>query len=163
MSGKWDDPRVPKRGWSCFDIDDLGDVEGVCDMCEVKDIRYVHWMSHPDWPHALGCGCICAGHMEEDQERARRREATFRQGQRWLARRWRCSMSGNEYINAMGYHVAVWRRGGVWAAIVKHRASGWQRVSQLPYWTSDEAKLAALDVLVHRRSVTRAPAPQAGT
>lgn len=151
MSGLWDNPAVPKHGWSCEGIVDLGDLAAVCEMCQAKEIRYVHSMSHRDWPQVLGCGCICAGHMETSVAAARQREVRFRRRQRWLARKWRCSASGNEYLNAMGYRVVVWPSGAAWAAGVTHRTSGWRRLSQRPYATSDAAKLAALDVILARR------------
>ena len=80
--GKWSVPGIPHRGWSCIDIEDLGSPEAVCEMCERQDIRYVHAMQHPDYPETLHCGCICAGHMEEDVERARRREASMKNAAR---------------------------------------------------------------------------------
>jgi hypothetical protein len=148
VSGKWDDPDVPKWNWTCHGVEDLGDVDAVCEMCEVKEIRYLHFMSHPDWPDELACGCICAGHMEQDVDRAFAREADFKRGQGWLRRTWRWSRAGHEYVNAMGYNVVVYPSGDTWGARVRHRASGWQRISERPYETSDKAKLAALAVLV---------------
>lgn len=71
--GKWSVPGVPHRGWNCIDIEDLGSPEAACEMCKRKEIKCVHVMRHPDYPETLNCGCICAGHMEEDVERARRR------------------------------------------------------------------------------------------
>src|SRR4051794_39614902 len=71
--GKWSQPGVPHRGWSCVDIEDLGAPDLVCEMCERQEIRSVHHMEHPDYPGSLRCGCICAGHMEEDLTGAQRR------------------------------------------------------------------------------------------
>ena len=47
-------------------------------MCEKQAIRFVHVMTHPDYPEALNCGCVCSGHMEEDLVGARKRESDFK-------------------------------------------------------------------------------------
>jgi hypothetical protein len=90
-TGKWSQPGVPHKGWTCVDIEDLGEPSAVCEMCETQEIRYVHHMEHPNYVGSLGCGCICAGRMEEDYEGARRREQAFRNAagrrQRWLSRK----------------------------------------------------------------------------
>lgn len=80
--GKWSEAGVPHRGWSCVDIEDLGAPDHICEMCERQEVRYVHHMQHPDYPNVLRCGCICAGHMEEDLARAHRRETTLRSAAR---------------------------------------------------------------------------------
>jgi hypothetical protein len=59
-TGKWREPGVPHRGWSCVDVEDLGQPDATCGMCEVQVIRYVHTLEHPDYPEALHVGCVCA-------------------------------------------------------------------------------------------------------
>jgi hypothetical protein len=76
-TGKWLDLDVPKRGWSCAGIDDLGKDRMTCEMCEVQRIRWVHYMEHPNHSQLM-VGCICAGYMEENLDAARRREAGFK-------------------------------------------------------------------------------------
>ncbi len=58
--GKWSQQGVPKKGWACIGFEDLGEPSTQCEMCENQDIRYVHQMQHPDYPHILECGCVCA-------------------------------------------------------------------------------------------------------
>jgi len=41
-TGKWSQAGVPHRGWTCVDIDDLGEPSATCEMCETQEIRYVH-------------------------------------------------------------------------------------------------------------------------
>ena len=65
-NGKWAEPGVPHKGWSCDAVTDLGEPLEICGMCETAEIRYVHSMSHPEYPDVLDVGCICAEHMEED-------------------------------------------------------------------------------------------------
>jgi hypothetical protein len=83
-SGNWGDPAIPKRGWKWADEIDHGEVKMICEMCQYMHIRYEHVMVHDDWPDALGCGCICAGHMADDPpgalERQRRMERTAARG-----------------------------------------------------------------------------------
>jgi hypothetical protein len=62
--GKWSQPGVPHRGWTCEGVEDLGEPDAICEMCERQEIRYVHTMVHPEYPDKLACGCVCAGHME---------------------------------------------------------------------------------------------------
>ena len=96
MTGKWRQRDVPHRGWTCEDIEDLGATTAVCEMCEVTPIRYVHYLTHPDFGvGGLGVGCVCAEKMEQDYVRPRERERTLRNAaarkRRWLTRNWRIS------------------------------------------------------------------------
>lgn len=69
---------MPKSGWECTGMTDLGDPSAICEMCEVQEIRYVHSMEHKEWPTTLECGCICAGNMEANAARARVRDGILR-------------------------------------------------------------------------------------
>lgn len=80
-TGKWRQPGVPHRGWTCTDVVDLfddGDDDATCEMCETARIRYAHTMSHPNYPETLAVGCICAERMEEDYVNPRLRERELR-------------------------------------------------------------------------------------
>ena len=44
--GKWNQSRVPHKGWSCVGFEDLGEPSTICEMCEHQEIRYVHTMRH---------------------------------------------------------------------------------------------------------------------
>ena len=54
--GKWSEAGVPHRGWICVDIEDLGEPQMVCEMCESRRIRYVHHMQHPQFREVLAVG-----------------------------------------------------------------------------------------------------------
>lgn len=110
--GRWGHAGVPHRGWTCDDIEDLGEPSATCEMCEVQEIRYIHHMSHPRYEGTMACGCICAGHMEGDvfaaEERERRMKNAAARRRRWLSRKgWRVSRNGNPTIKAYGYRVTV--------------------------------------------------------
>ena len=53
LFGKWSQQGVPKKGWTCIGFEELGKLSTQCEMCEIQDIRYVHQMQHPDYPHIL--------------------------------------------------------------------------------------------------------------
>jgi hypothetical protein len=82
----WSRPGVPHRGWTCVDVEDLGEPDEVCEMCQTAEIRYVHIMQHPDWEGELRVGCVCAGRMEEDYKRAEAREAELKRVVRRMER-----------------------------------------------------------------------------
>jgi hypothetical protein len=143
-TGKWTQPGIPQKGWTCVDIEDLSSPDHVCEMCEVQDVRYVHLMEHPDYGE-LRVGCICAGHMEENLV-----------GARWLTREWQTSRVGNQYLNADGFNVVVFPVGDIWGARILDRETGRGRALKRPCVTEKDAKLAAFDALIASRSVKSA-------
>jgi hypothetical protein len=155
-TGKWRQPDVPHRGWTCVDVEDLGEPEAVCEMCEVQEIRFAHHMEHQDYPTTLRCGCICAGHMEQDHARAQDRDAAMRarakRKDKWLDRKWRTSTAGNAYLNDGGYNVVVFQRGEVWGFRVLNRETDDELIARKPYLTEDAAMLRAFDAIEWMRS-----------
>lgn len=147
--GKWSQAGVPHRGWTCVDIEDLGEPQETCEMCESQTIRYVHHMEHPHYSDVLAVGCICAGHMEGDVAAARTRETAMKnranKRKRWLTRVWRVSAKGNPWINAEGYRVTAYQKGGGWPTTVSKRDNSMVHHGRLNYPTQDQAKLAAFD------------------
>lgn len=147
--GKWSIAGVPHKGWQCVDIEDLGEPQAECEMCESQTIRYVHYMQHPNYPRILEVGCVCAGHMEGDIAAARTREASMKsrtgKRKRWITRRWRISAKGNPWIRADGFRVTVYRRGTGWAVTVSSEDNNFVKYGGRIYETKDQAKLAAFD------------------
>ena len=130
QTGKWSQPGVPHKGWICIDIEDLGEPSATCEMCETQEIRYVHHMQHPQYPEVLGCGCVCAGHMEGDYEGARQRETVMRNAsarrRKWLTRDWRVSRGGNPFLNVAGYNVVVYpAKAGAFELQIGRRIRTW--------------------------------------
>lgn len=76
----WKRDDVPHSGWKCVGVEDLGAPIGICEMCGYQIIRYAHHMEHPDY-RSLSVGCVCAGKMEGDVERAKLREREFKSKQ----------------------------------------------------------------------------------
>jgi hypothetical protein len=152
--GKWGDPAVPKEGWHCLGVSDLGETTQVCAMCEVREIRYVHHMMHPFYLDDLDCGCICAGHMEGNVERARAREAKARNAAAALKRArqrsltlWKHSRAGNPYAHLVPYHAVVFPVTGGWSGRLEHEYSGRRVKARRVYPTPEEAQLAAYDAV----------------
>jgi hypothetical protein len=153
MTGKWDQADVPHSGWTCVEIEDLGAPAAICEMCEYQEIRFVHTMEHPDFPDTLDCGCICAGHMEMDPDRAKKREATMKAAARrratWLHRKgWRRSRAGNPMIRVNGYQVVIFPKDGGWGGLVEHPATERKMFARRTYPHMDAARLAAFDAIV---------------
>lgn len=151
-SGKWAQPGVPHKGWQCVDVEDLGEPSAICEMCEAHEIRYVHHMQHPAYSDILGCGCVCAGHMENDYEGARLREKGLRNAssrrQRWLTRDWRTSRNGNPFLNSDGYNIVVYPAGRGWGFRVNNRTTDKSVVSRKLLTSMDAAKLRAFDAMI---------------
>ena len=122
-------------------------------MCETQEIRYVHYMHHPDYAAELGVGCVCAEKMEEDYEGPRRRERDLRAAasrrSRWLLRKWKISARGNSFLNTDGLNITIYRfDDGMWGGRIAERSSGRSIASRRRYKTSDQAKLAAFDGMI---------------
>lgn len=151
-SGKWRAAGVPQKGWSCVDIEDLGEPNMTCEMCEVTEIRYVHYMEHENYAHTLACGCICAAYMEGSYKRAAARERTMKNAasrrKNWVKRKWRTSSKGNPVLKTDGFLITVFKKGNLWSASIK--GAGSDEVSFLKRKTVsvEEAKLAVFDAML---------------
>jgi hypothetical protein len=147
--GKWSEADVPHRGWSCSDVEDLGEPSAICEMCESVEIRYVHHMDHSDYTATLGVGCICAEHMEQDYVRPRQREKRLRNEARRRAslprRKWSASRAGNSYLNTHGFNLTIVPVNGTdggFRLVVKNLESGRSQRGKETYASVAEAKAA---------------------
>jgi hypothetical protein len=151
-SGKWKQPGVPHKGWTCIGMTDLGEPIETCEMCESQEIRYVHEMSHPEYPGYLGVGCVCAEHMEAVSTAARKREADFKsrwkRRAKWLTRRWHGAIRGDaQMLRSRGWEVHVFPFRTGWSASVEFPSTYYRRPASRIYPTRDAAKLAAFDAI----------------
>ena len=107
----WKRDDVPKTGWVCTGVTDLGEPVGVCEMCGHQIIRYVHHMYHPNFG-SLGVGCICAGKMEGNIEQAKKREQDFKskesRKENFKNRQWKISKNSNSYIKIKDHLVVLY-------------------------------------------------------
>lgn len=152
MRGKWSVSEIPHKGWSCIEIEDLGEITDECEMCESQEIRYVHFMQHADYGEILRVGCVCAGHMEENMVAAEARDYFMKlrrsKRMRWVQRKWKKSQKGNEYIKSDGFIITIFYKSGNWAAHVKQENSDEVGIfSRRKYINDGQAKLAAYDYI----------------
>lgn len=115
----WKRDDVPKTGWVCQGVTDLGAPVGICQMCGYQIIRYVHHMYHKDWGN-VDAGCICAGKMEGNIDAAKQRERDMKnksqRKEKFLNRKWKTSRNGNTYIKIKDHIIVLYCRksDGVW-------------------------------------------------
>lgn len=153
-TGKWVKRGVPHKGWVCVGVEDLGVPSRTCEMCEVMVIRYVHRMKHDDYPEELNCGCICAGHMEDDYINAQSRERWMHnvnsRRKNWLTRAWRVSRKGNSFLNTDGCNIVVFGFGSSWGYRIENEET--ETVTSGRNFRSEKAaKLGAFDGLVETK------------
>jgi len=150
--GKWSQHDVPHKGWTCVDIEDLGEPSAICEMCEKQIIRYVHYMKHLNYKSTLRVGCICAGYMEENYIKARLREDFMRKRAskrlRWVNNnRWKKSKKGNDWIESDGYIIVMMKQNNLWKGLIKNDDTGFKEWGKRQYKSINEAKLAVFDYL----------------
>lgn len=107
----WNDPDFPKTGWVCTNLTDLGAPSGICQMCGYQIIRYVHHMYHAKTGMQLDCGCFCAGKLEGDIDKARKREAAFKNKEQrkinFIKKKWKRSSRGHEYLKFKNHIIVI--------------------------------------------------------
>lgn len=110
----WKRDDIPKDGWKCVCVTDLGAPVGVCQMCGHQIIRYVHHMINVKYGGALDVGCVCAGKMEGDIEGAKRREQAFKSKEMRRAsfknKKWKNSQNGNPYLKIKNHIIVLYKR-----------------------------------------------------
>ena len=146
----WDDPNVPKKGWVCVDVIDLGQPVGECGMCGKEDIRYVHIMRHENH-QSIGAGCVCAGKMEGNTEAAKERENALKNKinrfRTFSVTDFKTSAKGNLYTKYKDTVITFMQN--------KKENGGWNYVESGEFSsyfkTLDEAKRAAFEKVDGRR------------
>jgi hypothetical protein len=137
---RWDRPGIPHKGWSCSDVEDMGEPCFECELCGYPEVRFVHVMGHPEYAGELRVGCVCAGHLEGDYAAAKDRERGARNAaarrDRLAARhrraredwadlsRWRVSEKGNYSRRSPAGRVTLFPdryRPGGWKAVIGDR------------------------------------------
>ena len=154
--GKWSEPDIPHNGWTCTYVEDLEEPDAICEMCERQEIRYVHYMVHPEYPGEIAAGCICAGRMEEDYKAARRREQPLRKKARQRTqslKKWRISARGNPYINMDNINAVIFPKGAGWAGRIIDNKTGKKIFSRRPYANQTEIKLHAYDAIAELKEL----------
>jgi hypothetical protein len=143
----WKRADIPHTGWVCINLIDLGKAEGICEMCGNHSIRYVHIMRHHDYSGTIRAGCICAGRMEGNSEKASQREHDYKNLQNrkmnFLKREWKKSRKGNLYLNYRNINIVLLPdklKNGHWRYSIGGKVS-------VDYPTLTEAKIGIFDDL----------------
>ena len=101
---------IPKDGWICTGVSDLGAATGFCQYCG-QTIRYVHHM-YNDRYGSMNVGCICAGKLEGDIEKARQREQDYKNKQarkeNFKKRKWKLSKNNNRYVTIKNHLIVLY-------------------------------------------------------
>lgn len=111
--------------WRCIRIDDNGRANAVCEICRRK-VRHVHVLMCPEFADPVMVGCRCAGKLEGDQLRARRRERVYCSLALKLDvfmndRSWRRSASGERFDAKIWTVQADYAPQG-WVATILHQS-----------------------------------------
>jgi hypothetical protein len=163
-TGLWRVEGAPHKGWHSMDVIDLEDDKITCQMCQTTEVRYAHYMTHPDRPDLLlQVGCVCAERMSEgyDGKGAEKRlRARRRRRARWDTVNWRESKAGNSlyYKTRDGIFVAIvfWNDDDnpyddedeeSYGFCVKNTVTKCDRTNKRDYRALDKAKQAAWEVL----------------
>ena len=143
----WKREDVPKTGWFCTNVADLGAPTGICEMCGYQIIRYVHCMEHRRY-RTLFVGCVCAGKMEGNIAGAKKREADFKNRQtrraKFLKRPWKQSKKGNEYLKIDEHVIVLYHNtnaGNIWKYSINNE------FCKTAYATREKAVAAVFDAL----------------
>lgn len=120
---RWDNAGIPHKGWTLVECIDLGadasddEIEyETCEMCHNERIRYVHILTHPDYPGEIRVGCDCACKMTEDyishpeNERRLKNRATRRRN--FIKQEWVRNYKGNLVLRYKGEHITAIERNG---------------------------------------------------
>ena len=146
----WNDPEIPKKGWICIDVIDLGYPSGQCGMCGKEEIRYVHIMQHEN-ELTIGAGCICAGKMEGNIELAKERENTLKN----RINRFRTFFKTELKTSSKGNLYTKYRETLITFLRDKNNTNGWKFVEGGEYSnlfdSLEEAKIAAFMKIDARR------------
>jgi hypothetical protein len=153
----WHDPTIPKTGWRCTGITDLGAPTAICGMCEKREIRYAHYLNHPHHDSTLLAGCICAAKLETNASYAKQRERLLknraRKREQLFDREWRTTRSGNSRLTDTSYQIIIFKKRDLYGWLVvdpdgnKEFANNW-------HTSETRTALAAFDYVTHRLSGT---------
>ena len=56
-------PDVPKDGWECVRIENLGGRSEICQWCDIRRMQHAFIMRHISWPGEVRAGSKCASEI----------------------------------------------------------------------------------------------------
>ncbi len=87
----WSKKDIPHSGWRAYSVDDMGDDRFTCDMCNKKEVRWAHFMTHPKYPTDIKVGCVCAEKLEVTYN-GRAAETNAKKKSTWIKHVWKVGM-----------------------------------------------------------------------
>jgi len=135
---------IPSLGWTLIDVSDLGGDMHACEYCANERVRFVHTISHPDYPD-IRVGCICASKLTGDGTACKAREQKLRNKasryKQWLRNHpWQ---GDQEQTSVQGYGNVTWV-----ATVYCHSGQWWWQensagaitVCNIPMQSASDAK-----------------------
>ena len=131
---RWSTAGIPHKGWKHVGMEDLGenampgdDIQyEQCEMCGNEKIRYVHLLTHTDYPDELRVGCVCASKMTNDYVNPLEREKDLRnranRRRNFFRREWNYKPdTGNYTLKYKGENITIMRSkfGSGWGVIFR--------------------------------------------
>ena len=149
--GRDSEPNFPHTGWEWAGVVDscqrgLSQEEyPSCEYCDQLRIRYVHTLTHPNFPNPVAVGCVCAVWLTDDQENPERAEKKLRQAAdrraRFPSRKWQVMAASWRWITLDGVDVAIFPSGKAFKVEIDNE------MGKLTFPTLKEAQLVAYDVV----------------
>ena len=56
-------PDVPKEGWECVRVENLGGRIEICQWCDIRRMQHAFVMRHISWPDEVRAGSKCAAEI----------------------------------------------------------------------------------------------------
>lgn len=129
----------PSDGWDHLGFEDLGGLDGNCDLCGTQ-IRYVYLVDHPKWfPMEVGeicCDKLTSTTIATEHGRFLESIATFLGSKRWSA-----DSAGNLWITRKGIRIGVVIAENVFKLNVEGQEGN------LTFPTIDHAKIKAFELV----------------
>jgi uncharacterized protein YciI len=100
---------MPRHGWNWIGVDDLGNLDGNCELCGTE-IRYVYAIEHASWG-AMAVGTDCCDKLTQTSEASEHHEKYIKAidaKKRFVAsKRWKVLSDGTQYIKQSGIAVEI--------------------------------------------------------
>lgn len=95
----------PSIGWDHLGFEDLGGLDGNCDLCGTP-IRYVYLVDHPKWL-PMEVGEICCDKLTSTAVATEHRQFLDRLTTFLRSTRWQTDSSGNQWIVRRGLRIGI--------------------------------------------------------
>jgi hypothetical protein len=100
---------MPRNGWSWIGVDDLGDLDGSCELCGAA-IRYVYAIEHASWG-AMAVGTNCCDKLTQTNEASEHHteylKAIDARKRFVTSKRWKVLTDGTHLVRQKGICVEI--------------------------------------------------------